>query len=81
VQGGLAFTNLIKNQAICSDKTSSDFIVQLRGLEICLVGTGPNKAPCGGRTGNRETSTSKSALPKHAKFIKFRATPFLSLSC
>jgi len=53
----------------------------LEGLKICLVGAKPNKVPSGDGTGYQETSISKTVLPKHAKFIKMRATPFLSFSC
>jgi len=53
----------------------------LGGLEICLVGTKPTKVPCGEGTGYQGTSFSKTVLPNHAKFIKMRATPFLSFSC
>jgi len=50
-------------------------------LEICLAGAKPTKAPCGDETGYQETSISKNLLTNHAKFIKMRATPFLSFSC
>jgi len=55
--------------------------VSLFNLEICLVGVKPTKAPCGDGTGYQETSISKTVLPNHAKFIKMRATSFLSFSC
>jgi len=42
------------------------------------VGAKPTKARCGDGTSYQETSISKTVLPNHAKFIKMRATPFLS---